>query len=140
MALANGGAGRPKTLAEVSLRVRAGVASFDPALREFLDEFYGHPNRRQVALAEEPAPLDAVKDAYLAATAEHLSESFGLDAPAWVEGPSRMLHKPFFAGGIDALRSTLIVESPAAFRRRLIFISADALFRPRAKANPKPVV
>lgn len=138
MASADGGAGRPGTLAEVAARVRTGVASFDPALREFLDEFYGRPNQRQAALAEEPARLDAIKDAYLAATAEHLAEAFGLDAPGWTDSPGRMLHTPFFAGGLGALRSTLIVESPTAFRRRLIFVSADALSRPRAKANPKP--
>ena len=40
--------------------------------------------------------------------------------------------KPFparavFAGGLQSLKAILIVESPSAFRRRLIFISADAL-------------
>jgi putative component of membrane protein insertase Oxa1/YidC/SpoIIIJ protein YidD len=30
---------------------------------------------------------------------------------------------PFFAGGLDSLRATLLRESPAAFRRRSLFVS-----------------
>ena len=51
--------------------------------------------------------------------------------PDWVEKPDRFLNEPFFAGGLDSLKATLLVESPLAFRRRLIFISANALSRPR---------
>jgi hypothetical protein len=53
-----------------------------------------------------------------------------LDAPAWTEKPQRFLREPFFAGGLESLKAILIVESPSAFRRRLIFISADGLSRP----------
>ena len=41
------------------------------------------------------------------------------------------LNRPFFAGGLNSLNAILTVESPAAFRRRLLFISKDALSRPR---------
>jgi hypothetical protein len=53
-----------------------------------------------------------------------------LDAPAWTEKSERFLREPFYAGGLESLKAILIVESPSAFRRRLIFISADGLSRP----------
>jgi len=50
--------------------------------------------------------------------------------PAWTEEPERFLREPLFAGGLESLKAILIVESPSAFRRRIIFISADGLSRP----------
>jgi hypothetical protein len=122
---------RPGTLADVSRRVLAGQQAFDPAVREFLDEFYSHPSRRQASLREEPALIEDVKDAYLAAAAEHLASRYGLEMPAWVEAHGRPLKRAFFAGGLEALKAILTVESPAAFRRRLLFVGKDALDRPR---------
>ncbi len=121
---------RPDSLIEVSRRAAAGTQDFDPALREFLDEFYSHPARRQAAMAEEPVLLDDVKDAYLAAVAEHLAACYRLEPPGWAEGHGRPLQRAFFAGGLDSLKAILTVESPAAFRRRLLFVSKNALDRP----------
>ena len=42
----------------------------------------------------------------------------------------------FFAGGLGSLKARLIVESPSAFRRRLIFVSHDGLHRPRMVQPP----
>lgn len=122
---------RPASLAAVAGRVLAGQA-FDPALREFLDEFYAHPDRRAQMLAGEPRRLGAIQDAYLAAVAEHLSAKFGLNCPPWVNAAHRFLDEPFFAGGLESLKAILLVESPVAFRRRMIFVGADVLSRPRA--------
>jgi hypothetical protein len=44
---------RPETLFEVSRRVLTGRQDFDPALREYLDEFYSHPSRRRASLCED---------------------------------------------------------------------------------------
>ena len=127
---------RPATLLEVSRRTAFGVQPFDPALREFLDEFYGDPARRTAAIADEPVLLDDVKDAYLAATAEHLAGVYGLDPPAWTEHHGRPLRRAFFAGGLETIKAALTVESPVAFRRRLLFVSKNALSRPpRGEAN-----
>jgi hypothetical protein len=38
---------------------------------------------------------------------------------------------PFFAGGLESLKATLFVQSPTAFRRRMLFVSKNALDRPR---------
>jgi len=122
---------RPGSLKEVSLRAKSGAA-FDPALREFLDEFYAADRRRRLAaLAPEPVRLSPIHDAYLAAVAEHLSLEYSLEVPGWSEDPGRVLDRPFFAGGMEGLKALLLVESPLAFRRRNIFVSHDALDRPR---------
>jgi hypothetical protein len=122
---------RPRTLHELSVRVRDAEQSFDPGLREFLDGFYANPKCRETALEACPVPLDDVRDAYLAATAEYLASACGMRIPEWSETHGHALRRPFFAGELESLKALLTVESPAAFRRRLLFVSKDALSRPR---------
>jgi len=122
---------RPQTLSEIAFRAKDKTRAFDVSVREFLDAWQTMPPLQRVgALAEEPPRLDAIKDAYLAALAEHLALLDGDGAPAWTDQTNRFLNAPFFSGGLESLKATLLVESPLAFRRRLIFISADALSRP----------
>jgi hypothetical protein len=129
------GAARPRELQEVAARANAGEA-FDPLLREFLDEVYSADDAsRPAMIAAEPPPVGTVHDAYLAAVAEHLALRFGLPVPAWTDNPARFLDHPFFAGGMEGMKALLLVESPLAFRRRLIFVSHDALSRPRDRAG-----
>jgi hypothetical protein len=124
---------RPATLEEVAARTLGGEP-FDPLLREFLDTFYsGNSDTMDHAIGAAPARIDPVHDAYLAAVAEHLALRFGRPIPQWVEQPDRFLAKPFFAGGLETLKAILLVESPLAFRRRQIFVSANALSRPRER-------
>lgn len=122
---------KPATLSEVVRRVRAGEQKFDPSLREFLDWFYMNPSLRQQAIEERPDPIDALHDAYAAAVAEHLARVYGLEIPGWTEAHGNGLREPFFAGGLQSLKGVLVAESPTAFRRRLLFVSKDALSRPR---------
>ena len=123
---------RPKTLAEVAA-LTAGGESFDRCLANFLDEFYGHPNSEAFAKAPEllAAANDSgrVQDAYLAATAEELCRVYNLPLPAWTQDENRKLHRPWFASPLAALRGVLLLESPAAFRSRNLFISQNALAR-----------
>ena len=122
---------RPASLDDVAARTLGGEA-FDPLLREFLDSFYGQGmDGMTSAIARAPARIDTIHYAYLAAVAEHLALRFGLAVPSWVDEPHRFLAKPFFAGGLEDLKAILLVESPLAFRRRQIFVSANALSRPR---------
>lgn len=123
--------GRPQSVAEIAGRANRGAGTFDPAVREFLDAWQLMSSEQRVAaLSSEPLRLGGVKDAYLAALAEHLALSDRLPVPAWTEETDRFLSEPFFAGGLESLKAILLVESPLAFRRRLIFISADGLSRP----------
>lgn len=129
---------RPRSIVEVSRKAAEG--SFDLAAREFLDAWQEmNRDERQTAVSVEPPGLGPVKDAYLAALAEHLSLSDGLNPPSWCQGESRFLRQPFFAGGLESIKAILLVESPLAFRRRLIFISADALSRPRRRFDQDAV-
>jgi hypothetical protein len=119
----------------VSVRARDGTQAFDAALREFLDTFYATPELRQEALRLCPVLLDDLRDAYLAATAEHLARCHGMTIPEWSDQHGRNLKQPFFAGGLESMKAQLTVESPAAFRRRMLFVSKNALFRPRASRD-----
>jgi hypothetical protein len=124
---------RPITLAEVAELASHGD-SFDRCLANFLDEFYSAPSSR--ALAGEPTRLaprftdiGRVQDAYLAATAEELARQFNLQRPTWIDAETRKLHRPWFASPLAALRAVLLLESPAAFRSRNLFVTENALAR-----------
>ena len=124
---------RPKTLADVAILAEQGD-SFDRCLANFLDEFYASPNASSMAvqpalLVSKFGELGRVQDAYLAATAEELSRQFGLPKPDWTVGETRQLSRPWFASPLAALRAVLILESPAAFRARNLFVSQNALSR-----------
>ncbi len=96
-----------------------------------LDSFYVNTDSRQLAIEERPASVDAVHDAYVAAVAEHLARVYGLRIPEWSETHGNELREPFFAGDLQSLKGVVVAESPTAFRRRLLFVSKDALSRPR---------
>lgn len=124
---------RPTSLADVAARA-AGGDSFDRCLANFLDAFYAAPSA--AALSEPPAllaPSDpvtgAIRDAYLAATAEELARRLNVPSPEWVQGEDRRLHRPWFASPLSSLRAVLLLESPAAFRSRNLFVSDNALSR-----------
>jgi hypothetical protein len=119
-----------QTLAGVAARVQAGE-DLRFAVRELLDEFAlrGRDDLRAQALAEEPASVDAHVDAYLGALAEHLSRTHALPVPAWAQSAGRVLDHMWFPGVAPGFRPTALRESPAAFRRRGIFIARGALTR-----------
>jgi len=119
----------PDSLRQVADRALAGEP-WRLAVREFLDGFQrAGPEQRQDLLAEEPPPFDEPGDAYLAALAEHLAFHHGLVRPAWCVDPRRFLRHMWFASDAPGLRATAIQQSPAAFRRRGLFIGATTLQR-----------
>jgi hypothetical protein len=124
---------RPQSLAEVA-RAGRDAETFSFAIRNFLDEFYADPAAHR--LKEEPRFLasalqdEGLADAYLAGIAQHLAQQNGFRVPEWARlSDSRRLKKPWFSMNSHGGRMFLLVESPAAFRERNIFISADALSR-----------
>lgn len=123
----------PITLAQVA-ELAARGESFDLSLRNFLDSFYAQPAAE--ALASEPLSLEAclpqlgaVEDAYLAATAEWLAWKFNLPPPRRAFEERRWLRRPWFASQLSSLRGLLLLESPAPFRSRNLFVCENALSR-----------
>ena len=123
---------RPATLAEVADRRREGDDAYRIGLAQFLDAFYTNPVRRQAMI--DPAPPRTgsdLNDAMLGAIAEHLARRWDLAIPAWTEAGFRFLRRPHFATPIEALKATLLAQSPIAFRRRMIFVEHEPLRRAR---------
>ncbi len=128
-------AARPSSIAEVASKVNAGEP-FTFKLAEFLDTFYGHlrngaTDEAQAALNAEPERLSDIRhDAYLAGVAEHLVRRWSLPRiPPWTNSPERFLKEPMFPAENATAKALYFVESPIAFRRRLIFVEAQPLRR-----------
>ncbi len=121
---------RPRSLAETARRT-ATFEDFGDHLADFLHYFESSPNL--ASLANEPPLLDGrfpegrVADAYLAAVAAALADRIGEVRPRWTWAPCRFLDSPWFATPGAAMRATLILESPASFRERNLFVTANAL-------------
>jgi hypothetical protein len=107
--------------------------TFGYALRDFLDRFRESPSYDLIKDAPEllePQFKDSGRaDAFLASTAAYLAQKYQLPVPHWAAGNSRALEKPWFAAKTHNLRMILLQESPAAFRVRNLFVSANALSR-----------
>lgn len=117
------------SLAEVSTRAAQGE---DPhmARREFLDDYARSPSAdRPLLLQERPAPVTPRVDAYLGALAEHLAARDGIPVPVWAGERARFLDHFWWPSPTPGLQALAIVQSPAAFRRRGIFIGATTLDR-----------
>lgn len=127
---------RPQTLADVARRAAGTPSEFYTTLNEFADEFYlDHPDKAAQQRRIDPIPDPVGKpliDALIGAVGEHLAQRWGLRVPDWTQ---RVIHfaldRPHFLPASKALRGALIVESPPAFRSRLIFTGAEPLDRAR---------
>ncbi len=121
---------RPSSVAEIARRTCAG-RSFEFELSDFLHEF---ARQKDYGMLTEPPVLlgklvrnGGIQDAYLAAVAASLAASLGRSAPPWVRDSERVLREPWFASPGRHMRALLLVESPAAFRERNLFVTANAL-------------
>jgi hypothetical protein len=121
---------RPSSTAEVALRA-TDARTFAFELADFLHEFACRGDAAMLTavppLLRDRFPLGAVDDAYLAAVAATLSARVGVPAPGWTRDPERILREPWFANPGRHMRALLLVESPAAFRERNLFVTANAL-------------
>jgi hypothetical protein len=120
----------PETLANVARRVATGVSS-RAAVADFLDDLRWARGADDIArrIAAEPSRVDAHTDAYLAALAEHVAYHASIRVPRWTVATDRFLDHFWWPSRTPGLRARAIVESPAAFRRRGIFIGATTLNR-----------
>ncbi len=128
---------RNKTVLEISrdwgLAVKAGQKPPTIDLGNLLDDFRFRcqgPQEKMALVADLPEPTgEPETDAYLAAMVESLCREASLNPPPWTESPSTYLPRPWFAGGLESLKAILLAETPVAFRRRNLFVSANALQR-----------
>jgi hypothetical protein len=101
-------------------------------LANFIDEFNGSAKKNKLKMIEN-CPFPQIKKnrdkAYIAALVEELCFRNHLKIPVWVEDKKLFLKEPFFVGGLESLKSFLLVESPVSFRRRNIFVSENVLIR-----------
>lgn len=106
------------TLAVTAQRIIDG-AHPQVAIKEHIDEW--NQSLDPTLYAQEP-PLTglAYADAWLAGAAEYEAFMIDLPYPAWAEAPTRFLREPFYTGGKGA-QTVALVETPFAFRRRLLF-------------------
>jgi hypothetical protein len=126
-----------KSLRQISLEwganLRSGRKPFYGELANLLDDFRGRcpaPEDKIALVADRPEPTgEPETDAYLAAVAESLCREIALPPPAWTEASAYYLSRPWFAGDLQSLKAILLTESPVCFRRRNLFVSANALQR-----------
>lgn len=120
---------RPMTLAETARRIGAGTPLRE-AVADFVDDMRWARDDDDIShrITERPPDCDARTDAYLAALAEHFAAQRALPAPDWTEEPGRFLSRIWWPEH-EGLWARAIVESPAAFRRRAIFLGAGMLSR-----------
>lgn len=107
---------------------------------EFLEEFsHEEPpsgmapggRTRSNLLVDQPSSCgDPRWDSLLAALAEHLSWADGTIAPKWCTNPELMwFGKVWFVDPLPSAQAWALAYSPAAFRRRGIFLHPDDLIR-----------
>ncbi len=97
-------------------------------IRNFLDDFYRYKDYRSRMIDEEPDLTgDKRFDAFLAALCEHFSYHYNLKLPDWVLKQDRFLKKWWFPNNYEFMTLMCLMQSPASFKRRGIFID-DSFF------------
>lgn len=120
----------PVTLAVTAERIADGT-ELRAATADFLDDLRWSRDADDALhrISTEPRPVDAHTDAYLAALAEHVATTHGRPTPDWTRRPARFLDHFWWPSRTTGLHARALVESPAAFRRRGIFIGRSTLVR-----------
>jgi transcriptional regulator with XRE-family HTH domain len=110
-----------------SLMKIASEASWKLWLFEFVDTFRRCPREDLVAAPPDRDTRDRIRS-LLASTVETLCAERGLPPPWWCGGVG-VLAMPWFVAGVENLKALALLESPAHFRKRNIFVLANFLSR-----------
>jgi len=117
----------PDSITAATIRmVLDGFDSWKTHLFNFVDAFRAAPSND--LLAPPVAELETRLQALCASTVEALCAEQGLRVPDWCGGVP-LLKQPWFVAGIENLKPTALVESPAWFRVRNIFVLGNFLER-----------
>lgn len=118
----------PDSVEEISVRIHHdGFESWRIHLFNFVDRLRSDRNPK---LIDRP-PINEIDDrirSLIASTVEALCVELEFSIPSWCRGIPR-LERPWFVSGIENLKSTALVESPAAFRQRNLFVLGNFLER-----------
>ncbi len=88
----------------------------------------------------EPALIgDRRFDALLAASAEYLSCRYGLPGPLWTVTFDRFLHRAWWVSTLPSARRHALLWTPAAFRRRGIYLDRHDLTQDGVDVMPEPL-
>lgn len=105
---------------------RRGFGSWTLALPEFFDEFRRNPAEESVR--RRPSCGDPRLQAMAASVVEALCAEQKVAVPSWCASVPP-LRRPWFPSGIQSLKASALVECPAWFRRRNIFVLGNFLAR-----------
>ncbi len=124
------GATVPMSVAGAAVRVSSGV-ELRAAVADFMDDLRWAPDQLDVAnrIVDEPELVEPRTDAFLAALAEHVAGGHRVPVPRWTLRSERFLDSFWWPSRTVGLHARAMVESPAAFRRRGIFIGRTTLRR-----------
>lgn len=116
------------TLAEAAERVlQDGFDSWKVHFFDFVDAFRRSPSPAAVERAPSLAS-DLRVLALFASAVETLCADLDVPPPLWCAGV-RPLEEPWFVSGVETLKVSALLESPAAFRRRGVYVMSGFLDR-----------
>lgn len=96
-------------------------------LFQFVDDLRRTKDATLVADAPDSGLAPRLR-ALIASTTEAVCAECGIDRPEWCAA-TPALDRPWFVSGVENLKATALVESPARFRRRNIFVLGNFLDR-----------
>lgn len=118
----------PNAVVSVSRRICAeSDSSWKLWLFEFVDAFRRCPSGDLIGTPPVPEASDRVRS-LLASTVETLCGERNIPAAWWCGGVGP-LASPWFVADVENLKATALVESPAQFRKRNIFVLGNFLAR-----------
>jgi len=121
--------------AAVELATAGGLGGAYRCLMQLLDDYRravrsdGVPAAARLFDDAPPTTGDVRVDAALAGLAEHLARHDGWTPPLWAFDESRQAKPWWFVSGVRSWHAMALVESPLAFRKRGVFLTASALDR-----------
>ena len=93
---------------------------------DFVDDFR---KRKDPRMVEQPFTFNHERfDALLASVTHYLCDELKISVPGWVYDVP-VCRAPWFVSGLENLKAIAIVESPAHFRLRKIFVLSNFLSR-----------